>query len=163
MMRGYFFGWFCVTAGLLLLSIPLSAQAVKDEASSGDASDQTTHLGYPQDWSSRHVLMPGLRAEDVTAAGERDPRHVYNWVMRQMAVENSRISAHTGILMPRPRRRIKIDWSVSLENGYVPQNQFPAKYQFGIAQENCNSDYALFGLTVTTGTQANLVGINNLY
>ena len=83
--------------------------------------------------------------------------------MRQVAAQNSRISARTGILMPRPRRHIRVDWSISLENGYVPQNQFPAKYQFGIGQENCNSDYAVFGLTVTTGTQANLVGINNLY
>ena len=39
----------------------------------------------------------------------------------------------------------------------------PAKYQFGVTAENCNSDYVLFGLTVTSGTQANLVGINNLY
>ncbi|HXM63078.1 MAG TPA: hypothetical protein VN950_19605 [Terriglobales bacterium] len=159
MMRGYSFRWFGVTAGLLLLSSLLSAQAVKDGAPSGDASNQTTHLGYPQDWSSRHLLMPGLRADDVMAAGEHDPRHVYNWVMRQVALQNGR----WGWPRPRPRRRIKIDWSVSLENGYVPQNQFPAKYQFGIGQENCNSDYALFGLTVTTGTQANLVGINNLY
>jgi hypothetical protein len=162
-MRGFSFRWFGVVGGLLLLSIPLSAQAVKDEAPSGDASNQTTHLGYPQDWSSRHLLMPGTRAEDVMAAAERDPRYVYNLVMRQEAAENSRISARTGILMLRHRRHIRIDWSVSLENGYVPQNQFPAKYQFGIGQENCNSDYALFGLTVTTGTQANLVGINNLY
>jgi len=148
-----------VTAGLLLLSIPLSGQAGKDGASSGDASDQPAHLGYPQDWSSRHLLMPGLRAEDALAAGERDPRHVYNWVMRQVAVENARRPGPR----PRPRRRIKIDWAVSLENGYVPQNQYPAKYQFGIGAENCNSDYIVFGLNVTSGTQANLVGINNLY
>jgi len=158
-MRGYSFRCFCVTAGLLLLSIPLSGQAGKDGASSGDASDQPAHLGYPQDWSSRHLLMPGLRAEDALAAGERDPRHVYNWVMRQVAVENARRPGPR----PRPRRRIKIDWAVSLENGYVPQNQYPAKYQFGIGAENCNSDYIVFGLNVTSGTQANLVGINNLY
>ena len=58
---------------------------------------------------------------------------------------------------------LKIDWAVSLENGYVPQNQFPAKYRFDVVAENCNSDYVVFGLTVTSGTQANLVGINNLY
>jgi hypothetical protein len=57
---------------------------------------------------------------------------------------------------------MKIDWAVSLENGYVPQNQFPAKYQFDVVQEDCNSDYIVFGLTVS-GIQANLVGINNLY
>src|SRR5271157_3413893 len=171
-MRGCAFRWFGAAAGLFLLGIPLSGQAgtATERTSPGDASDEQTHLGYPQDWSSRHLLMPGARAEDVLAAGARDPRHVYNMVMRQVALENARIAAENariGIWRPRPPRRIprrmKIDWAVSLENGYVPQNQFPAKYQFGIGAEDCNSDYVLFGLTVTSGTQANLVGVNNLY
>jgi hypothetical protein len=156
-MRGYAFRWLCVAAGLLVLGFPLAGQAEEEGASSRDAGEQPAHLGYPQDWSSRHLLMPGTRAGEVLAAGERDPRHVYNRVMRQVAVRNGRR------VIPTPRRRMKIDWSVSLENGYVPQNQFPAKYQFGVGQENCSTDYALFGLTVTSGTQANLVGINNLY
>jgi hypothetical protein len=101
--------------------------------------------------------MPGAGLGDLPAAGARDPRIVYNLIMRQAAVENASKTT------PRRRRRMKIDWAVSLENGYVPQNQFPAKYQFGETAENCNSDYVLFGLTVTSGTQANLVGINNLY
>ena len=151
--------WLCVAAGFLLLGIPLSGQVGMERTSPSEATGGQKHLGYPQDWSSRHLVMPGSRIEDVMAAGERDPRHVYNLVMRQMAMQNAR----TGIRMPRTRRHIKIDWSVSLENGYVPQNQFPAKYQFGIGAENCNSDYVVFGLTVTSGTQANLVGINNLY
>jgi hypothetical protein len=53
-----------------------------------DASHEQAHLGYPQDWSSRHLLMPGMRAEEVLAAGAvHDPRYVYNMVMRQVAVE----------------------------------------------------------------------------
>jgi len=186
-MRSYAFRWFGTVAGLLVLGLPLWGQAGIERNSADAASDQATHLGYPQDWSSRHLLMPGVRAEDVMLAGERDPRLVYNMVMRRVAMENARPFMplefmpptdlprtglpHTGLprttgprlVVPRPRRRIKIDWAVSLENGYVPQNQFPAKYQFGVGAENCNSDYVLFGLTVTTGTQANLVGINNLY
>jgi hypothetical protein len=158
-MRGCAFRWFGVVAGLLLLSIPLSGQSGigVETTAQGDSNDGQTHLGYPQDWSSPHLLMPGTRVEDVLAAGARDPRHVYNMVMRQVAVENARIS------VPWPRRRMKIDWAVSLENGYVPQNQFPAKYRFDVRSQSCNSDYVLFGLTVTSGTQANLVGINNLY
>src|SRR5271166_782459 len=125
-MRGYSFRCFCATAGLLLLSLPLLGQAGKDRASSGDASGQPARFGYPQDWSSRHLLMPGLRAEDALAAGERDPRHVYNLVMRQVALENGRRPVlRPGA--PRHRRHIKIDWAVSLENGYVPLNQYPAK------------------------------------
>ena len=161
-MRGFAFRWFCVAAGSLLLGTPLSAQAGMGTTSPAEASHEPTHLGYPQDWSSQHLLMPGMRTEDVLAAGDRDPRYVYNLVMRQVAAEKFRPR------VPRPPRRVhphqmKIDWAVSLENGYVPQNQFPAKYQFDVVAENCNSDYVVFGLTVTSGTQANLVGINNLY
>jgi len=101
--------------------------------------------------------MPGMRAEDVLAAGDHDPRYVYNMVMRQVAVERFRHRER------RHHRGMKIDWAVSLENGYVPQNQFPAKYRFDVSGDDCNSDYIVFGLTVTSGTQANLVGINNLY
>ncbi|MBZ5665065.1 MAG: hypothetical protein LAO30_10725 [Acidobacteriia bacterium] len=151
-MRACAFRWFGGAIGLLLLGIPLSGQVRMDSPSPGDGE---THLGYPQDWSSQHLLMPGARVEDALAA--RDPRHVYNMVMRQVAIENARRA-----LLPIPRRT-KVDWSVSLENGYVPQNKFPAKYRFDINSESCSSDYVVFGLTVTTGTQANLVGVNNLY
>ena len=137
--------------------------------SSVAASDGQTRLGYPLDWSSRHLLMPGVRPDDLLAAGKHDPRYVYSQVMRQAAVENARIAEENlPIFWPWPRRRfrfrtMKVDWAVSLENGYLPANQFPAKYQFGIGAQSCSSDYVVFGLTVTSGTQANLVGINNLY
>ena len=149
---------FGVAAGLLLLGLPLSGQTGMERTGPGGGSLEPTHLGYPQDWSSRHLLMPGMRAEDVLAAGDREPRHVYNMVMRQVAMENLRRR-----VPPRKRHPMKIDWAVSLENGYVPQNQFPAKYRFDVGAQNCNTDYVVFGLTVTSGTQANLVGINNLY
>src|SRR5580692_11020637 len=156
-MRRYAFRWFCVMAGLLLLGMPLLGQEGTDRTASGDASHEQTHLGYPQDWSSPHLLMPGAQTDAVLTAGARDPRYVYNMVMRQKAIENSRPRLH------RFPRKTQVDWAVSLENGYVSQNQFPAKYQFDVVAENCNADYIVFGLTVTTGTQANLVGINNLY
>src|ERR1700681_269015 len=156
MIRGLSFRSFFVAAGLFLLGIPLSGQAGR-ERTAGDSNHEETHLGYPQDWSSQHLLMPGMRAHDVLAAGDREPRHVYNMVMRQVAAQNLRLR------VPRPRLQMKIDWAVSLENGYVPQNQFPAKYLFEVGAQNCNTDYVVFGLTVTSGTQANLVGINNLY
>jgi hypothetical protein len=158
-MRGYVFRRFCVAVGFVLLSTPFWGQAETGTISSVEP-DHQTHLGYPQDWSSRHLLMPGMRAEDALAAANREPRHVYNMVMRQVAMERLRGSDHRDSKTSRP---IKIDWAVSLENGHVPQNQFPAKYQFNVNADSCNSDYAVFGLTVTSGTQANLVGINNLY
>jgi hypothetical protein len=176
------FRWLGLAVGLLLLGIPLAGQSSTEtrRTSTGETSADQDHFGYPLDWSSHHLLMPGPRIEDVLSAGARDPRHIYNMVMREVALKNSRLGRvdgpvngpildgpiGDGPIFGRPikrTRKIKIDWSVSLENGFVPQNQFPAKYQFGVTAENCNADYAVFGLTVTTGTQANLVGINNLY
>jgi hypothetical protein len=60
---------------------------------------------------------------------------------------------------------MRVDWSVSLENGFVSPNQFPAKYRFDVTTEDCDSDYALFALQIAAGmpAQANIVGINNLY
>jgi len=56
-----------------------------------------------------------------------------------------------------------VDWAVSRENGFVPGTEFPAKFRFDVSAQNCTSDYIVFGLTVNSGTQANLVGINKLY
>jgi len=159
MIPRWAFCGFCVAVGLFLLSISLRGQNGIAKMPPG-ASKRPTHLGYPQDWSSRHLLITGTRAEDPSVAGARDdPRYIYNLVMRRVAVENARKRRNRR----HRRRRIKVDWAISLENGYMPQNQFPAKYRFDVSTEDCNSDYVLFGLTVTSGTQANLVGINNLY
>ena len=152
-----------VVFGLLLLTISPVGRAADSTLAAVPSSDLGP-LGYPQDWSSQHLLMPGLRDEDAVAAGRREPRHVYNLVMRRVAEENARqFRLHGPVPQPIFPHRTTIDWAVSLENGYVPQNQYPAKYRFNLGTEDCNADYVVFGLTVTSGTQANLVGINNLY
>ncbi len=146
-----------VAAGLFLLAMPLFGQA-REDASPSDASEKPAHLGYPHGWSSQHLLMPG-GADDVQNAGDRDPRYVYNWVMRQVAIQRFRHPLNSRM---KPRKT-HIDWAVSLEKGYVPQNQFPVKYQFDVTAENCTSDFLLLGLTTTGAAQGNIVGINNLY
>ena len=144
----------------LLLTGRISGQT-RSSVEPGALRTETTpagnHLGYPEDWSSRHLVMPGNSPAAAVAAGSRDPRYVYNMVKRQVAIEQAQRGG------ARRKRRTKIDWAVSLENGFVPQDQFPAKYRFSVTSEDCNSDYVLLGLTVNSGTQANLVGINNLY
>ncbi len=166
-MRRSALRWFCLAAWLLLLGAPLRGQTAT-EKTAAEKRQEPTHLGYPSDWSSRHLLMPGMRADGVLAAGERDPRYVYNMVMRRVAAERWRERWRDPVEpwrhpVVRPRPRPKIDWAISLENGYVPLNQFPSEYQFDVTTNSCNSDYILYGLTVTSGTQANLVGINNMY
>jgi hypothetical protein len=164
-MRRYALRWLCAVA-TLLLSLAAAGQTLNNDGSSSDDGQDPMHWGYPMDWSSSHLVMPGVRQEDVLKAGDRDPRYVYNMVMRQVAVDNLR-KAIPIIRDPRPilKRKTKIDWAVSLENGYVPQDQFPAKYQFNVNADSCSTDYLLLGLTLATGAskQANIVGINNLY
>jgi len=58
---------------------------------------------------------------------------------------------------------MKIDWAVSLENGYVPQNPISRRIPVRCGPGELQLDYRYDGLTVASGTQANLVGINNLY
>ena len=143
------------TYGFALFTVWLILVAAAGAQDRQEAGSADSHLGYPQDWSSRHLLITGDGAKDPLAHGWREPRHVYNRVMREDAIRNRR---------RHPRRNaIKVDWAVSLENGFVPANQFPAKYRFDVSTQSCSGDYVVFALTVASGTQANLVGINNLY
>ena len=149
----------CVLAAMLVTEVAIGQTRPSADASAARAGDsaKTENLGYPADWSSHHLVMTGDSAETAVAAGSHDPRYVYNLVQRRAALRKRRLTSSS------PGKPLHIDWAVSLENGFVPQDQYPAKYQFGIGSENCNTDYLLLGLEVTTGTQANLVGINNLY
>lgn len=139
----------CLLIGLTLAT-PIWGQVVTDAG-----RDAPQHDGYPVDWSSHYLVMPGGSAEKALAAGVREPRHVYNMVTRQAAIERGRRQR-------RSRHPIAVDWAVSLENGFVPANQYPASFG-SLTAESCNGDYSLFALDVTSGTQANVVGINNLY
>jgi hypothetical protein len=139
-----------------VLCVSISVQAAENGTSDSSAGGATS-LGYPQDWSSRHLVMTGNDDSAALKAGLTEPRHVYNLVRRRAAIESAKRGR-------KPRKgAIKVDWSVSLENGFVPEDQFPALYSFGTNTQDCNKDYMVMGLTVASGTQANLVGINNLY
>ncbi|HEV3383537.1 MAG TPA: hypothetical protein VG097_01915 [Gemmata sp.] len=143
----------------LLLCFVVFVPAITQAAENGtsDSKAAATHLGYPRDWSFRQLVMTGNNDSMALKAGQREPRHIYNMVMRRMAIEEAK-----GGRKPR-KNPINVDWSVSLENGFVPANQYPAQYSSNVASQSCNSDYVLLGLTVTSGSQANVVGINNLY
>jgi hypothetical protein len=139
-----------------VLCVSISLQAA-EKGNLDSSAGGTTSLGYPRDWSSRHLVMSGNDDAAALKAGLTEPRHVYNLVRRRAAIESAKRGR-------RPRKgAIKVDWSVSLENGFVPVDQFPALYSFGTNTQNCNKDYMVMGLTVASGAQANLVGINNLY
>ncbi len=152
--------FFCAMTVIALFFAALTpglAQSSSADQDSSAPSDQASH-GLPTDWSSRFVVMTGDDPDAALAAGVDEPRHVYNLVRRMVAIDNARRWSTT-----TRRQPVKVDWAVSLENGFVPQSQYPAKFQFSVTNEDCNKDYVIFGLTVNSGTQANLVGVNNLY
>lgn len=146
-------------AVFIFVALVKPAPAQSDPEVEPGARTAAPHYGYPVDWSSHYLVMTGNDPAAALAAGEKEPRHVYNLVQRMVAARN----AGTRAVAPPRKKPLKIDWSVSLENGFVPQNQYPAKYQFNINAEDCNKDYIVFALTVNSGIQANIVGINNLY
>jgi hypothetical protein len=73
-------------------------------------------------------------------------------------------------LEPKKKRpSVHRDWAVSLGGGSVAQSMFPAKYTFSttsaLTSASCTNDFVVYGLNVagTTGGQANLVALNELY
>jgi hypothetical protein len=151
-----------IMAALALIAAIVSVgYAQPAEKSAGGQSGKTaTRVGYPTDWSARQLVLTGKSAPKALSAGKAEPRHVYNLVRRMVAERNER-ERHRH----RRRNAIKVDWSVSLENGFVQPTQFPAKYNFDVTSEDCNNDYVVFAVSVLAGkpAQGTVIGINNLY
>ena len=150
--------WTAVATVVLVSAMAMAADTAAD-------STTNTKRGFPVDWSSHHVVVTGSTTSGALKAGLSDPRHVYSQVRRMVAVRNAKLERDRERRGERERRRRKlpkVDWAVTLEKGFVPANQFPAKFRFDVTSEDCTGDFVLFGLTVSQ-TQANLVGINNLY
>ncbi len=141
----------------------------------------TIHSGSaPEDWSHHHVVYSNLGTESEsirTGTHDRwlrvssDPRY-----LMQQTRERGRRSRRgwgspggasgggTQPLASKPAR----DWSLALGTGTVALGMSPAKFNFdvtaAITSANCTSDFVVYGLDVTgSSTQANLVGVNNLY
>lgn len=72
-------------------------------------------------------------------------------------------------LRPNPRlknKRSRVDWSVSLgPTAGMAVGETPAIYTANYTSPNCTNDFAVYTINATpgVGTQANLVGLDNLY
>lgn len=139
------------------------------------AQDETpaTHKGFPQDWSTHHIVFTRDGLAQHPEILDREPR-VRNQAMQRWHAPNPDVYQN-GIDQNRVPQAVPIsgsggrDWNVSLGKGRVAANMYPAKYTFDPAvPPSCANDYAVFGLTVAgnvgaAGGPANLVGFNNLY
>ena len=121
-------------------------------------------MGLVDDWTHHHLIFsnPGTFTEAI-AQGRytqwyrtvSDPR---------FAMQQLKRNRHQG--PPNEAAAPHRDWAFSLGGGTVAENMFPAKFGFNInATPNCLLDYVAYGLNVagTTGGQANMVALNNLY
>lgn len=141
--------------GFLLLAPSLQAQ----EAAA------TRHVGFPQDWSDHSIVfsLDGLARHPNLVS--REPR-----IARQLM---QRFKGHgsffQGVDFQGNSANSTLhhrDWNFNLVRGRVAADMYPAKFTFDPgAAPSCSNDFVVFGLNVagTTGKQANLVALNNLY
>jgi hypothetical protein len=126
-----------------------------------------TPRGIPQDWSNRHVVYTRNGSFEEMVKVRDDPRFINSvrrWNMQEHT-NQAKVAGATGLIK---RKNSKVDWSVNLGHfAGMAIGETPAKYTFNpIAPPSC-SDFVVFtinaGTHVAVGTQANLVGITNLY
>lgn len=154
MVRAKAFGYGCV-----LLCVTLAA------------AQEPKHVVL--DWTFQHLAVSGGRTPENLRAAKYEPRMFFhmpgqvepNSPERQFPVPPLAMQKKIDGSTSQVRRNIKFDWSVSLGNGNIAPYMFPAKFQFSTnGTPSCANDYVVYGLNVASSTtQANMVGINNLY
>ena len=150
-------------AAVLPLLIVASCSALAQTTSANKAGAE--HIGLPIDWSQRHVVYTKDDPAGLAAAVKKDPRYFYSWQKRHgadLAAANA-----SGLLAPKDKKPKKhgvqtnIDWSFPLGTAFVVGS--PAKWSFDInATPSCTNDYVAYPLG-SSGPQANLLILNNLY
>ncbi len=146
--------------------------------------------GFPTDWSHSHLIYTDGGPIQAQLNAWQDPRWQMQWMQEnlpllrqrlpQLARDGGNLTGAGGevgpdpILRPRPplpERALRGDWDFSLQtdaddSGVAP-SRYPAKYTFAPSPgttANCATDFVVYGLNVKgTASQANLIGINNLY
>jgi len=119
-------------------------------------------ISLPTDWSHRHMIFSGARTPEQFARVSQDPRYWQQVMRREMAAASVRPDHSPGRGNVKPMHR---DWAVNLGTGAaVGAGNYPAKFSFDITQADCVNDYVIFNTGLLgSGTQASIVGFNNLY
>ena len=132
--------------------------------SSPNAQDNLSpaRIGVPQDWSQNQILFTRDGLMKNPGVVDSEPRVVFQAFQRWQTAGRPQEATQASSAPGDPPHR---DWNVSLNNGHVAANMFPAKYSFdAAAPPSCANDYVVFGLSrAGANKQANLVAFNNLY
>jgi hypothetical protein len=138
------------------------------------AQSELAKLGFPQDWSHRHVVFSNPPSLPTLLAIRQDPRLLHQWLKFNAHGRINRPAAQEPEVFDRDRERDRdpetekgVDWSVTLggAGSKVAASMYPAKYTFDInAPPDCTNDFVVFPtFNGGSATQAAIVGYNQLY
>lgn len=166
---------------LLLMTFPvIFATILFVQSQAASVRDFTRPVHMSVDWSNRHLIYSGPPKGPNAWSAMQDPRYMRHQVIYGNQESLGEEHEPTGEWRYRrwhwPFRRreespLKRDWQVSLGPNALTGNisgdfSFPAKFTFDInATPSCTNDFVVFptGLVGTTGGQASIVAINELY
>ena len=128
-------------------------------------ANNPARMGVPQDWTQHQIIFSREGLVHHPDLVYNEPRVMHRAVQRW---QRPGMQFLQGGWPPRrvSDNSMQRDWNVSLGNGRLSPNMYPAKYSFDPSlPPDCANDYAVFGLNVggVTNRQANLVAFNNLY
>jgi len=129
------------------------------------------HIGFPVDWSSRHILYVNAGTVEQRVAASRDPRFYFNWLRQTepWIVAHGRFSGRGPGDVPVPvskrGKHFRVDWAMPLGTTFgMPVGESPAKYSFNLNTYSCAGDFAVYTIGATpSASQANIIAFNNLY
>lgn len=131
------------------------------------------------DWSTRHVVYTRFGTSRALEAASRDPRANMQWqeaeqaeTLRRLNQIRSRSYLQFGLRNPIRRFPLRStpglmqrDWNINLGTTGTANSMYPAKYTFNPSTNpSCTADFVVFPVSANgSTTQANIVGLTNLY
>jgi len=188
--KNSFFRFSAVVALSFLLAFGLTASLFGQDEGVGAGWATSGRISLPMDWSTHHVIYtnhykgssPQAAMAEQVSKSHYDPRLFNSWLLQghlppaassntaSSTTKSAALASHDNIVKANVTKKSKgpaptRDWTLGLGSGGVAQNMYPAKFSFNInANPDCTNDYVVFGLNVAgSATQANLVGVNELY
>lgn len=182
-------GVFRFAQPVVLCALLLMTSRLRPQDTPANIETSTPHFGIPEDWSTQHVIYTRNGSADDKLKVRDDPRFLHSIFLHNMPERgkqsqppsNTDMNAGSDADSQEPRLHVrgnlrrhgfnppppsKVDWAVSLGStaGLLP-GESPAKYTFDPTATPSCSDFAVFTIdaNATVGTQANLIGLTNLY
>ena len=121
----------------------------------GNQTGLLATFGLSEAWQNEAGSDKNRLSEDTSGADTLEPQPPVSWHPFPYRP-----------ISPLTKKRPKVDWSVSLgPTAGMALGESPSVFTANYAAPSCSSDFEVYTINATpgTGTQANLVGLNNLY